>query len=108
MKTLNERLKNARKNLNLSQEYVAKQLEINRSSLAQIESGKRKISAEELNKLSLIFGYSADELLNGNELQKPDRLFARSFEELDELDQREILSLIEFKKMMKDKKNNGK
>lgn len=106
MKELAERLKNARNGLHLSQDYVAKQLNINRASIAQIEAGKRKVSAEELKRFSVLYGYSINELLDGNKPEMPVAMFARGFSELEEKDQYEILSMIEFKKMMKEQRKN--
>lgn len=100
-KTLNERVKEARKKLNLSQNYVAEYLGINRNAVIEIESGKRKISSDELNKYSTLFAISADELLNGKKIDNPSFVFARKFEALDAKDQEEILNLIEFKRMIK-------
>ncbi len=48
MSKVNERIKKVRTNLHLSQEYVAKFLWVNRIVIEEIESGKRKVSAEEL------------------------------------------------------------
>ncbi len=102
--TINERVKEARNKLHLSQNYVANYLGINRTAIVEIESGKRKISADELKKYSTLFNISADELLNGKKTKMPDIVFARNFKELDSKDQKEILNLIEFKKMLKRKK----
>lgn len=98
------RIKNARKNLHLSQEYVANYLNVNRTSIVEIESGKRKVSADELRKLSELFRIPADELLNGKSMDVPVDYFARSFSELSAEDQKEIMNLIEFKRMMKERK----
>lgn len=98
---LHERIKKLRTNLHLSQEYVAKILGVNRNAIVEIEAGKRKVSAEELGKLGELFKVSTDELLNGRQVEMPTTMFARKFEELDEADQKEILNLIEFKRMMK-------
>lgn len=103
MKRINERIKEIREELHLSQEYVAKYMNLNRTAISQIESGNRKISAEELKKFSELFGVTTDELLNGNEEEIPDNMFARSFNELDDADKKEIMNLIKFKKMMKEK-----
>ena len=46
MKALYERIKKARTELHLSQDYVAKFLGVNRTAVDEIESGKRKVSAE--------------------------------------------------------------
>lgn len=103
MSELNKRIKKARTDLHLSQEYVAKFLGVNRNAIIEIESGKRKVSAEELGKLSELFLIPADELLNGRDVSMPVSMFARKFGSLDEDDQKEILNLIEFKRMMKER-----
>lgn len=101
MRALYERIKEARTELHLSQDYVAKFLGVNRTAIVEIESGKRKVSADELGKLSELFQIPADELLNGRSTEMPVQMFARRFGALDEADQQEILNLIEFKRMMK-------
>lgn len=103
MGELYERIKKARTELHLSQDYVAKFLEVNRTAIVEIESGKRKVSAEELGKFSKLFQISVDELLNGKSTEMPTQMFARKFGALDESDQQEILNLIEFKRMMKER-----
>jgi len=55
MTTINERIKEFRNQLHLSQEYVAKFLGINRATYTQMENGKRKITAEDVLKLSELF-----------------------------------------------------
>ena len=101
MGDLGDRIRKHRSDLHLSQEYVARHLGIRRTAVAEIESGKRKVSADELGKLSELFLVSADELLNGRTVEQPAQVFARSFSELDEADQREILNLMEFKRSMR-------
>ena len=100
MRALYERIKEARTELHLSQDYVAKFLGVNRTA---IESGKRKVSADELGKFSELFQIPADEILNGRSTEMPVQMFARRFGALDEADQQEILNLIEFKRMMKER-----
>ena len=96
MRALNERIKEARTELHLSQDYVAKFLGDNRTAIVEIESGKRKVSADELGKFSELFQIPADELLNGRSTEMPVQMFARRFGALDEADQQEILNLFEF------------
>lgn len=98
---INVRIKNYRNQLHLSQEYVANFLGINRATYTQMENGNRKITAEDVSKLSDLFGVTADALLNENKLSQPATVFARSFEKLDENDQTEIMNLIKFKEQMK-------
>ena len=104
MKTLYERLKYYRTQLNLTQEYVASYLGVNRAAVTQMENGKRKVSADEISKFSKLFGVSADILLNGEEVSQPTTVFARSFERLNERDQAEILNLIRFKEQLNKQK----
>lgn len=48
----------------LSQEELAKHIKISRPSLAQIESGNRGVDILELQKLSLVLGFSLDALMS--------------------------------------------
>lgn len=98
---INEKMKELRTQLHLSQDYVAKYLGVNRSTVTQMENGNRKILAEEVSKLCTLFGVSADTFFNNNEMSQPTTMFARSFENLDETDQAEIINLIRFKEKMK-------
>lgn len=107
MKKLNEKIKKLRTQLNLSQEYVANYLGVNRTTFTQMENGNRKIAADELAKLSILFGVSADYLLNDSNISQPAVMFARSFENLDETDQAEIMNLIHFKEQIKAQRQNN-
>ena len=98
---INEKMKDLRSQLHLSQDYVAKYLGVNRSTVTQMENGNRKILADEVSKLCTLFGVSADTLINETELSQPTIVFARSFENLDKNDQAEIMNLIRFKEQMK-------
>ncbi len=108
MKSLATRIKDCRTRLHLSQDYVAQYMKMNRATFTQIELGNRKVTAEELEKLSILFGMTADALLNGDVIEMPETMFARAFHELDERDQEEIISLMRFKKLMKEQRaSNG-
>jgi transcriptional regulator with XRE-family HTH domain len=98
---INEKMKELRTQLHLSQDYVAKYLGVSRSTVTQMENGNRKILAEEVSKLCTLFGVSADAFINTTELSQPTTVFARSFENLDETDQAEIMNLIRFKEQLK-------
>lgn len=105
MDSINERIREYRTRMQLSQEYVANYLKINRATFCQIELGNRKITAEEVAKLGILFGVSSDVLLYGTTVEAPSVAFARSFEQLDDNDQNEIMNLIRFKNEMKKQKN---
>ena len=61
---LGAKIKKIRESLDLSQERIAKLLGISRVAISQIETGDRKISAEEIAKISRIFNIPSDILLN--------------------------------------------
>lgn len=61
--TPNQKVKNLRTELKLSQQQVANFLWINRVSLSQIENGDREIKLQELQKFSQIFEVDVNEIL---------------------------------------------
>ena len=63
-KQIGERLAELRKLKGLSQEDLAKQVKISRSSLAQIELGNRGLDILELQELSLALTFSLDEFMS--------------------------------------------
>ncbi len=63
-RTLGSKIKKLRKEIELSQEKLAKKIGIRRVSLSQLENGERKISAEEITKISKIFCIATDVLLD--------------------------------------------
>lgn len=98
-----ERLKEARKDLKLSQEFVARQMCLSRPTISAIESGQRKVTADELARFSEIYGVSTDELMYGKVSEDAQvGMFARAFSELSDMDRREIMSLIDFKRRYKE------
>ena len=99
--SVNERIKDLRNKLHLSQEYVAKYLGINRTSYTQIENGNRRITVDEVIKLSKLYGLSTDSILLEKKENMLNTVFARGFEELDERDQTEIINLIKYKQRNK-------
>lgn len=106
VETMHERLKEARKYLKLSQEFVARQMCLSRPTISAIESGQRKVTAEELAKFSKLYGVSTDELMYGKVSENVQvEMFARAFSELSDTDRREIMNLIEFKRRYKETKN---
>ena len=86
---MNGRLKQIRKRLKLSQEFVAKQLGMTRTTIVAIEAGTRKVTTDEL-----LYGNVSEE----NEV----KAFARTFSELSDIDKKEIMNLINFKRRYKE------
>ncbi len=103
---MNERLKQIRKRLKLSQEFVAKQLKMTRTTVVAIEAGTRKVTSEELVEFAKLYGVSTDELLYGEVSGDTEvRAFARTFAELSDIDKKEIMNLMNFKKRYKESLN---
>lgn len=65
-KEMGRRISELRKQKGLSQSDLAKRLKMSRPSLAQIELGNRSIDALELQRLSMILGFSLDEFMSKN------------------------------------------
>lgn len=94
------RLKDLRKNRNLSQSFVAQKLNIPRTALVAIESNKRKISAEELKNFAELYNVSLDELIYGTPKTANENNTSRLIEKFSTLSssaQNEILNFIDFK-----------
>lgn len=64
MVKIGKKLKKLREQLGMNQQKLARLLGVSRPTISQIEHGERRICAEELVKLSEIFGFSVDSLLN--------------------------------------------
>ncbi|MCD7749605.1 MAG: helix-turn-helix domain-containing protein [Oscillospiraceae bacterium] len=60
-----ERVRELRIRKNLSQEKFALQIDMDRTYLASVESGKRNISLENINKIANGFGITLSELFKG-------------------------------------------
>lgn|SRR5574340_96306 len=63
--SLSERLRQAREAAGLSQGQVAKKLEMHRPTISEIEAGRRKVSAQELELFSNLYGVTTEWLLSG-------------------------------------------
>src|SRR3989337_3939928 len=77
-----KRIRELREQLEISQQKLSELLNVSRPAISQIESGERKISAEELKKLSEIFHIPLDSLLN---LEKEPEII------LEEAEKREVI-----------------
>ena len=106
-KKIGERLKKLRKYLGLTQQQVASILNVGRDSILRIEKGERKIDVEELMDFYKLYNISIDELISDEHtINNNEIAFARGFNELSDKDKKEILSLIEYKNIIKSK-NEG-
>jgi len=101
-KKIGERLRKLRKYMGLTQEQVAEILSVGRDAILRIEKGDRKIDLQELMNFSKLYNISMDELtMKEHTINSSDVAFARGFNELSEKDKKEIISLIEYKNILK-------
>jgi transcriptional regulator with XRE-family HTH domain len=63
---IGKRISELRKLKNLSQADLAKNINLSRSSLVQIESGNRCVDILELQRLSMVLGFSLDQFMSEN------------------------------------------
>lgn len=113
-----KRLKNLRTEKNISQEELAKLLNVSRTSVTNYELGRNEASAQVLNKLSEIFNCSIDYLLGKSDIRNPEKeinfdpdklylgLSAKDYKNITDTQMKQIEELV--KVLLKDnlKKNN--
>ncbi len=94
------RLKEAREYLELSQDEVARELEIPRTAISLMESGQRKVEALELQKLARLYhrpvGYFTAE--TALELPREVQHLARTAKALSAKDRKELARFAEYLK----------
>jgi len=110
---LSKRLKQLRTENNLYQKNVAIKIGITESGYGYYEQGKRVPDSMMLNKLAGLYNVTTDYLLGNSDirnpksldenfqqiLNNPDTLIAfKDFNELSDMDKREIINFIKFKK----------
>ena len=66
-----KRIRDIREDLDISQKNIAKVLHTTQSQYSKIELGKRKISADEIIDLCVLYDVSADYLLGFTNEKKP-------------------------------------
>lgn len=104
MEKLGKRLKDLRERTRFTQEEIASMLGVKRLVITNIENGTRKVTANELYFFSKIYGLSMEELYTGEDKEKRIAKFSRTFDELSNKSQKEVLEFIEFKKKLESKK----
>ncbi len=96
---LAERLREAREYLGLSQQFVADHSGIPRVAISEIENGKRRVEALELDALASLYKHPLSYFLEGA-LEQPEtiRALAREAHDLTETDREEVLRFAQFLK----------
>lgn len=94
-----ERLKEARVLAGLSQESAAKILKLQRPAISEIESGKRKVSAEEIIEFAKMYKVSTSWLLLKDDEQEEKmseqlKIAARQLANMKEADRKKLLDIL--------------
>lgn len=99
-KSLGARLREAREYLGLSQDEVAKAVDLPRSAVSLIESGQRKVDALELKRFGEVYQRPVGEFTGDVEATTPAqasvRYLARAAAKLTAADQAELVRFAEF------------
>lgn len=98
-KSLADKLRATREYLGVSQEEVAKALNISRSAISLIESGRRKVDAIELQSFARVYQCSVADLAGEipvNDLAQSLDVLKRTASELTEGDREEVLRFAEY------------
>ncbi len=97
---IGRRLKDAREYLALSQDEVAKALEIPRPAISLIESGERKVDVVELKEFSRLYQQPVDYFISGEKISpgEPKELayLTRAATKLTKEDRAELLRFAKF------------
>lgn len=94
---LAERLRSEREYLGLSQDQVARVLDLPRAAVSAFETGRRKVSSVELARLAKLYGTTPDRLLGSDAPvdERTTRLF-RATKRLSDHDKDQVLRFVEF------------
>lgn len=100
------RLRMAREMAGLSQSQVAKMLSLHRPSISEMEAGRRKVSSDELSKLSDIYDVSISWLTETEDRPEDERikLAARELSKMKTEDFERVLDLLKALRTDGDKK----
>ena len=95
--TLAKRIKETREYLGFTQQQVAESLSLRRSAISDIETGKRKVTADELKRIAYLYRHPVSYFLGEQPEVAPDvAALARTAENLSEHDRKELLRFAKF------------
>jgi transcriptional regulator with XRE-family HTH domain len=114
MTTLGQRIKELRQSKKITQQELANQFSVERSTVASWETDRSSPSAETVARLSEIFGVTNDYLLSGKKFvytppsdTKPLENFIREFSAMDTDEQKKTIQSL-FDILLEDKDKKGK
>lgn len=104
-----KKIKETRQYIGLTQQQVADSLSIPRSAISDIETGKRKLTAEELKKIANLFRHPVNHFLGEEtEIAEDVAVLARTAESLSENDRKELLRFAKFLEFQTEGKSSSK
>jgi len=100
--SISDRLREAREASGLSQAQVAKRLALHRPTISEIEAGRRKVSAEEIEKFASIYGVPVDWIVRGaNEDEPGDARILMAAREISKMNEVDISRLMKMLQMLR-------
>jgi transcriptional regulator with XRE-family HTH domain len=95
-------MREAREASGLSQGQVAKRLEMHRPTISEIEAGRRKVSAQELEKFASLYGVSVDWIVTGHTIDAPnDAKILMAARELSKMSDPDLDRLMKMLRMLR-------
>ncbi len=102
---LGKRIRESRDEVNMSQKELAEKLSFDSATaISLIESGDRRISVEQLDKVAQIFHKDIKFFLGQKEQKADIKVALRADKDLNQEDENQIMSFINFVKKQKDGK----
>ncbi|VVE01080.1 hypothetical protein PAQ31011_02145 [Pandoraea aquatica] len=100
--SVSERLREAREISGLSQGQVAKRLEMHRPTISEIEAGRRKVTADEINLFAVLYDVSVEWLINGSvKDEAADARIVMAARELSKMSDQDLDRLMNMLRMMR-------
>lgn len=96
LKQIGERIRNRRKQLNLTQEQLAEKMDVSIQMVSNLERGNKAIKIENLLKLSEILNISVDYILRGSYHTDDVQSLVRDLSRLSESDYKMVEMLIAY------------
>lgn len=98
-KIIGERIRTLRESLHITQEELANQINMRRTSITNLEAGRQRIPIDALYTIAGLLGVSVFDLLPENH---PDPAISKAFTELREVEQRRLELINKLKSQLKD------
>ncbi len=95
------RLREARDAAGLSQAQVAKKLQMHRPTITEIEAGRRRVTAEEIERFAKLYGVPIEWIVSGPSDKSPDPRIMIAARELSKMSQTDLERLMKMLRMLR-------